>query len=328
MLDVAVIGAGPVGLACAIEAKRANLSAVVVEKGSIVNSLVGYPTQMEFFSTPNLIEIGGHPFTTRRYKPIREEALDYYAGVATAEDLKLSLFNRVRSISGTKGSFELAGDSSTISARRVIVATGFFDVPIKLEIPGEDLSKVTHYYKEPYRYFGQRVAIIGNKNSAAKAALDCHRHHAEVTLIVRDEELSSSIKYWLKPDLQNRIDRGEVRALFEAVVTQIDEKSITVNHGSNKGVIIENDFVLAMTGYKPDYPMLSSWQIEFDDDVARTPHHDASTFESSRPGIYLAGTVCGGLHTSRWFIENGREHAAAIIKHISAGLKGSQNLPR
>ena len=320
MVDVAIIGAGPVGIACAVAAKRGGLTSCVIDKGSIVNSLIGYPTQMEFFSTPDLIEVGDHPFPTSRYKPTREEALDYYSGVAARENLNCSLYNPIEDIFGNVGQFEVSGQRENIFARRVIVATGFFDVPVLMDVPGEDLPKVIHYYKEPYSFFGQRVAVVGAKNSAAKAALDCHRHHADVTLIIRGDDLSQSVKYWLRPDLQNRIQRGEIKAHFGSVVTEISPDSITIADRGGSQTDLPNDFVLAMTGYRPDFEMLETWGLTFADDEARTPIFDAGSFETEREGVYIAGTVCGGLHTSRWFIENGREHAAVIAQHIKQTL--------
>ena len=223
MHDVIVIGAGPVGLACAIEARRHGLSALVIDKGTLVNSIVGYPARMEFFSTPELIEIGGHPFPVQGYKPTREEAIEYYRGVAAREGIPIRLYERVLEVRGTKPAFTVVTDKGQHAGRHVIVAIGFFDVPNRLDVPGQDLSKVTHYYTEPYRYVRQKVAIVGAKNSAAKAALDCHRHGAEVTLVVRTRALSDKIKYWIKPDLENRIREGSIRAYFDAAVEGIRE---------------------------------------------------------------------------------------------------------
>jgi thioredoxin reductase (NADPH) len=318
MHDVIVVGAGPVGLACAIETRRHGLSALVIDKGTLVNSIVGYPARMEFFSTPELIEIGGHPFPVQGYKPTREEALEYYRGVAAREGIPIRLYERVLEVRGTKPAFTVVTDKGQHAGRHVIVAVGFFDVPNRLDVPGQDLPKVTHYYTEPYRYVRQKVAIVGAKNSAAKAALDCHRHGAEVTLVVRAPALSDKIKYWIKPDLENRIREGSIRAYFDTAVEAIRETSIVLR--TPGGVEeIANDWVVAMTGYRPDYRFLEALHIAIGDDVYRTPVFDEATFETSRPGIYLAGTVCGGYHTSRWFIENGRFHAAQIIKHVTQG---------
>jgi thioredoxin reductase (NADPH) len=318
MHDVIVVGAGPVGLACAIEAKRQGLSALVIDKGTLVNSIVGYPARMEFFSTPELIEIGGHPFPVQGYKPTREEAIEYYRGVAAREAIPIRLYERVLDVRGTKAAFTIVTDRGEHAARHVVVAIGFFDVPNRLDVPGHDLPKVTHYYSEPYRYVRQKVAVIGAKNSAAKAALDCHRHGADVTLVVRAPALSEKIKYWIKPDLENRIKEGSIRARFNTAVETIRETSIVLR--TPRGVEeIANDWVVAMTGYRPDYRFLEALQISIADDAYRTPVFDEATFETSRPGLYLAGTVCGGYHTSRWFIENGRFHASQIVKHMTQG---------
>ena len=324
MHDVLVIGAGPVGLACGIAAKRRGLAALILDKGALVNSLIGYPTNLEFFSTPERLEIGGHPFATQSYKPSREEALDYYRRVAEAEQrstedapgLSLRLYERAQRIDGTDGAFAVHTNKGAHEARKVIIATGFFDVPNRLGVPGEDLAKVTHYFKEAYPYAGQRVAVIGAKNSAAKAALSCYRNGAAVTLIVRGPAISDAVKYWIKPDLENRIEEGSITARFGATVTAITEDSVHIDTPSGPDEIA-NNFVLAMTGYRPDFPMLEAFGLAFKDDDACTPVFDPETFETNRPGVYLAGTVCGGLATSRWFIENGRHHAAQIARHIT-----------
>jgi bacillithiol disulfide reductase len=316
MHDVIVIGAGPVGLACAIEANREHLSSRVIEKGSLVNSIVGYPAQMEFFSTPDLIEIGGYPFPVQGYKPTREEAVEYYRGVAQREALDIALYERVLDVRGSRGDFTVVTDKASHPARHIVVSTGFFDQPNALNVPGEHLAKVTHYYREPYPYVRQKVAIVGARNSAAKAALDCYRHGAEVTLIVRAPELSDKIKYWIRPDLENRIKEGSIRVFLNTTIEQIHESAIVLR--TPDGVReIANDWVLAMTGYHPDYGFLEHLGLTFADDGFRTPVYDEATFETTRPGVYVAGTVCGGYQTSRWFIENGRFHARQIMKHIA-----------
>lgn len=316
MHDVLVIGAGPVGLATAIEARRAGLSALVVEKGALVNSIVGYPARMEFFSTPDLIEIGGHPFPVQGYKPTREEGLEYYRGVAAREGLDVRLYERVLAVRGVQGAFGVVTSRGDHAARHVVVAVGFYDRPNLLGVPGEDLQKVTHYYREPYPYVGQKVAVVGAKNSAAKAALDCHRHGAEVTLIVRGGAVSDKVKYWIKPDLDNRIKEGSIRAFFDTTVAEIRPASLILATPQGEREIA-NDWVLAMTGYRPDYTLLEAFGIAVRSDEARTPVFDETTFETNRKGVYLAGTVCGGLNTGRWFIENGRFHARQIVAHIT-----------
>ena len=246
-VDVAVIGAGPVGLACAIECGRRDLTVRVFDKGAIVNSLLGYPTNMEFFSTPDLLEIGGHPFPTLGYKPVREEAIDYYRRVAYAEEIDLWLYEPVLAVDGNEGAFIVRSEQEDTEASAVIVVTGFFDVPRLLDVEGEDLPKVAHYYKEPFAYSGQEVAVIGAKNSAAKAALECYRHGAQVTMIVRGPEIGRSVKYWIRPDLENRIREGAIRAMFNTEVVRIEPKAIVLRNASGT-FSLQNDWVLAMTG--------------------------------------------------------------------------------
>jgi thioredoxin reductase (NADPH) len=318
MHDLVVIGAGPVGLACAVEARRAGLSALVVEKGTLVNSIVGYPARMEFFSTPELIEIGGHPFPVPHYKPTREDAIEYYRTVAAREQLDVRLYERVLEVQGTRGNFRVVTDRGEHEAAHVVITIGFFDFPNRLDVPGEELPHVTHYYREPYPYVGQHVAVIGAKNSAAKAALDCYRHGARVTLVVRGPALSEKIKYWIRPDLENRIKEGSVRAFFNTSVREIRRESIVLQ--TPQGIQeLENRWVLALTGYHPDFAFLERLGLTFAADGFRTPVYDSTTFETTRPGVYIAGTVCGGYQTSRWFIENGRFHARQIAKHIAEG---------
>jgi thioredoxin reductase (NADPH) len=318
MLDVVVIGAGPVGLACAIEAARQGLTSRVIDKGTLVNSIVGYPARMEFFSTPELIEIGGHPFPVRQYKPAREDALEYYRTVAARERLDVRLYETVLAVEGSRGAFTIRTSRGEHSARAIVVAIGFFDLPNLMNVPGERLPKVTHYYREPYSYVGQRVAVIGARNSAAKAALDCHRYGADVTLVMRCAEISPKVKYWIKPDLENRIKEGSIRAYFNTTVEEIREDTLVLNTPDGP-TEIGNDWVLALTGYHPDYEFLETLGLSFAADEHRTPIFDETTFETTRPGVYIAGTVCGGYQTSRWFIENGRFHARQIAAHLARG---------
>jgi thioredoxin reductase (NADPH) len=316
--DLVVIGAGPVGLACAIEARRRDLTVRVLDKGALVNSILNYPLNMEFFSTPELIEIGGHPFPVRRYKPTREDALEYYNLVTSREALEVRLYDPVQQLHGDRGDFTVITEHARHTARHIVVATGFFDRPNLLNVPGEHLAKVTHYYREPYPFAGQKVAVVGAKNSAAKAALDCFRHGAQVTMIVRPPTLSTSIKYWIRPDLENRIREGSIKALFETSVHEIRDGMLLVQTGGTVQAI-PNDWVLAMTGYHPDFSFLERLGITFAHDGDRVPIYNETTFETTRPGVYIAGTVCGGYNTSRWFIENGRFHARQIVTHITGG---------
>ena len=317
-LDAVVIGAGPVGLACALEIQRQGLTVAVVDKGALVNSLVGYPTQMEFFSTPELLEIGGHPFPMASYKPHREDALDYYQRVATAEKLDLRLYERVTGLRGQVDDFVVETSKGELATRAVVVATGFFDVPNLMNIPGETLPHVNHYYKEPYAHADRDVVVVGAKNSSAKAALALARAGARVTLIVRGAEVAEAVKYWIRPDLLNRIKEGRIKAYFNATIDAITPHSVEVTtpEGSRS---IKADYVYALTGYRPDYSLLVDMlALPLDEsDPALPPIFDAETHETARPGVFVAGTVCGGLATSRWFIENGRHHAQLIAATLA-----------
>jgi len=318
MLDVLIIGAGPVGLACALETQRKGLKVAIVEKGALVNSLVGYPTNMEFFSTPELLEIGGYPFPTAHYKPLREDALDYYQRVARDEKLTIRLHEKVQQLDGEQGNFTVTTDKGEILTRNVIVATGFYDLPNPLQVPGEDLPHVSHYYKEPYQHVMQNVVVIGAKNSSAKAALQLTRAGARVTLLVRGPEVSDSVKYWIRPDLVNRIAEGRITAHFNTTITAIRPGVVEVRTPDGP-LTIPTDFVYALTGYHPDEALLGRLGIEPDPaDEARAPLFDPATHETTRPGVFVAGTVCGGRATSRWFIENGRHHAQLIAAHLAA----------
>jgi thioredoxin reductase (NADPH) len=325
-LDAVVIGAGPVGLACALEIQRRGLAVTVVDKGALVNSIVGYPTNMEFFSTPELLEIGGYPFPMASYKPHREDGLDYYQRVAAAEKLDLRLYERVTGLRGQAGDFVVETEKGELAARAVVVATGFFDVPNYMGVPGEELPHVNHYYKEPYAHAGQDVVVVGAKNSSAKAALSLVRSGARVTLVVRGPEVSESVKYWIRPDLLNRIKEGRITAYFNTAIDAITPTTveITTPEGPRS---IRADYVYALTGYRPDYSLLVDMlALPLDEkDSAKPPIFDTETHETARPGVYVAGTVCGGLATSRWFIENGRHHAQLIAQALKAAT--IENVP-
>ncbi|RZL14031.1 MAG: YpdA family putative bacillithiol disulfide reductase [Hymenobacter sp.] len=317
-LDAVVIGAGPVGLACALEIQRQGRTVAVVDKGALVNSLVGYPTQMEFFSTPELLEIGGHPFPMASYKPHREDALDYYQRVAATERLDLRLYERVTGLRGQAGNFVVETSKGEIATRAVVVATGFFDVPNRMNIPGEDLPHVNHYFKEPYAHAGQNVVVIGAKNSSAKAALSLARAGARVTLVVRGPEVAETVKYWIRPDLLNRIKEGRITAYFNTTIDAFTPTTVEVTTPDGP-LSLQADYVYALTGYRPDYTLLVDMlALPLDEtDLAKPPIFDVTTHETARPGVYVAGTVCGGLATSRWFIENGRHHAQLIAQALA-----------
>ena len=314
-LDVVIIGAGPIGLCCAIEAKRNNLSYVVIDKGCLVNSLYNYPKNMTFFSTSDKLEIGEVPFISHNAKPTKSEALEYYRRVVSSWELDINLYEEVKDIK-KKDDFEVTTDKGNYSAKKIILSTGFYDLPYKLDVPGEDLPKVKHYYDEPHPYFGMKVAVVGAANSAVDVALETYRKGAkEVTMIVREPSLSESVKYWVKPDVENRIKEGSIKSFFNSNIKEITRESIHINTPDGD-VTIENDFVLAMTGYQPDFSFLKKIGIDIGDDKHKTPVHDPDTMMTNVDGIYLAGVICGGLKTNKWFIENSRDHSKIIVGDI------------
>jgi len=312
--DVLIIGAGPIGMACAIEAQKANLSYVIIEKGALVNSLFNYPVFMTFFSTSQKLEIGGVPFVTINPKPNRNEAVEYYRRVAEKFDLKINLFERVQQVVKNEADvFEIKTSKTDYTAGNVIVATGFYDVPLLMNVPGEDLPKVTHYYKDPHLYAFQNVVVVGANNSGVDAALETYRKGANVTMVVRSGELGPHVKYWVRPDIQNRIKEGEVAALFDSELVEIREGEVDIK--TSEGIkTIPNDFVIAMTGYQPDFSMLRKFGIDLPETLC--PAYNEETMETNVKGLYLAGVVCGGLDTHKLFIENSRVHAEMIVKNI------------
>ena len=313
--DLCIIGAGPIGICCAIEAKKNNLSYVIIDKGCLVNSLYNYPKNMTFFSTSDKLEIGDVPFISHNSKPTKSEALEYYRRVVSSWKLDINLYEEVNKIT-KKENFEVVTSKGKYISKNVVVSTGFYDLPYKLNVPGEDLDKVKHYYDEPHPYFGMKVAVVGAANSAVDVALETYRKGAEeVTMIVREPNLSESVKYWVKPDVENRINEGSIKSYFNSNIKKIDSKSITVSTPEGE-VVIENDFVLAMTGYQPDFSFLERIGIKIGDDEHTTPFHDPDTMETNVKGIYLAGVICGGLKTNKWFIENSRDHSKIIIEEI------------
>lgn len=323
LLDAVIVGAGPTGLACGIELKRRGLRARLFDKGCLTNSLYHYPTQMTFFTTPELLEIGGIPMTSLGEKPVRVEALKYYRRVVQHYGLDVRQYEPVLSFEGEPGDFTVRtrdrhGRENLCRCRCVILATGYYDRPNLLNVPGEDLPKVTHYYKEPHPYFDQDVLVVGGKNSAAIAALELYRAGARVTLVHRRDRLSDSIKYWIRPDIENRIRSGEIAAYFSSVVKEIRQDSVDLQ--APDGLItIPNDFVFALTGYHPDTDFLSRHGIVFNPETQR-PRVDPETLESERKGVYLAGVLVAGMHTNEIFIENGRFHGAQIAEAIAKRL--------
>ncbi|HWD88384.1 MAG TPA: YpdA family putative bacillithiol disulfide reductase [Mucilaginibacter sp.] len=316
MLNILIIGGGPIGIACALAAQKAGLEYQVIEKGCLVNSLYNYPSTMTFFSTSELLEIGGIPFVTIRNKPNRDEALEYYRRVAVSNHLKVNLFEEVLSVTRTDEHYDIGTSKATYEAKNVIVATGFYDIANKLGIPGEELSKVRHYYKDPHYYAMQKVVVVGSSNSAIDVALETYRKGAEVTLVIRDAEVSHRVKYWVRPDVLNRIKEGSIKALFNSNLSAVREQEVDIQTPEGK-ITIPNDYVMAMTGYRPDFAFLRKLGIKLLD-TKSIPEYNHETMETNQEGMYLAGVVCGGTDTHLWFIENSRIHADMIVNDIVA----------
>lgn len=316
-LDLLIIGGGPIGLACGLQAKLAGLNYLIIEKGALVNSLYNYPANMTFFSTSERLEIGGVPFVSLNAKPTRNEALEYYRRVAESHQLQIRLFETVVSVASENEDFMVETSKGKYLACNIVLATGFFDLPVMLNVPGEDLPKVTHYYKEPHFYYRQKVAVVGANNSAVDAALETWRKGAEVTMIVRESAIGERVKYWARPDIINRIEEGSIKAWFNAHITRIEPHQIAIQ--TPDGIVtLENDYVIAATGYQPNYDLLELLDIELSNDDRRAPLYNPQTQESSRKGVYLAGVVCGGMETHVWFIENSRVHAERIVGDVVA----------
>jgi bacillithiol disulfide reductase len=313
--DLIIIGAGPIGLACGIEAKKAGLDYAIIEKGCLVNSLYHYPLNMTFFSTSERLEIGGVPFISNSPKPTRSEALEYYRRVCTTWQLQVNLYEKVEDVKKEQTAFHVKTSKGEYQSKAVILALGFYDLPYLLHVEGEELPKVKHYYDEPHPYFGQKVAVIGAANSAVDVALETWRKGAEVTMIIREDAIRESVKYWVKPDIENRIKEGSIKAYFNSEVIRITPNSIEI-HTPVGNEILQNDYVLAMTGYQPPFDFMKSMGITFHDDEFQTPVYNDETMESNVPDLYLAGVVCGGLKTNKWFIENSRVHAEIIMKYV------------
>jgi len=336
--SIIIIGGGPIGIACALEAKKARLSYLILEKGTLVNSLYNYPTNMTFFSTSERLEIGNIPFVSNNAKPTRAEALEYYRRVAVSNSVNIRLFEEVTGVRtkiqdprsqrskgkkekiNHKSNFLVKTNKQKYTAENIIVATGFYDIPYLLNVPGEDLPKVKHYYDDPHFYAFQKVAVIGASNSAVDAALETWRKGADVTMIIRGPEVGKRVKYWVRPDIDNRIKEGSIKAFFNATVKEIKPKSITIQTGTETHVI-PNDWVLSMTGYQPNLAFLKKLGVQLSKDAVRKPEYNEKTHESNVPGIYLAGVICGGMNTHRLFIENSRVHATHIIRSIKRKSK-------
>jgi|TARA_B100001093_G_scaffold420506_1_gene412448 thioredoxin reductase (NADPH) len=316
MKDVVIIGAGPIGLACGIEAVKKGLDYLIFDKGCLVNSLYNYPLNMTFFSTSDKLEIGEVPFISHNSKPTRAEALEYYRRVASQWKLNLKLYESINNIEKLENNFSIITPKGKFSSKSVVVATGFYDKPFMLNVAGENLPKVKHYYTEPHPYFGMDIVVVGAANSAVDVALETYRKGAKsVTMIIREKEIGSNVKYWARPDIINRIKEGNIKAYFEASITEIKEDVVLFEDKMGKHEI-SNDYVLAMTGYEPNFEMLEKLGVKFHDDLFKTPVFNDKTMESNSEGVYLAGVVCGGYKTNKWFIENSREHALTVMGAI------------
>jgi thioredoxin reductase (NADPH) len=314
--DIIIIGGGPIGLACGLEAQKAGLSYLILEKGCLVNSLYNYPVNMTFFSTSERLEIGDVPFVSNNAKPTRNEALEYYRRVAIHKKLNIRLFEAVLAVkSAEKETYEIVTNKRTYEATHVVIASGFYDIPQKLGVKGEDLAKVTHYYKDPHFYAFQKVLVVGANNSAVDAALETWRKGADVTMVIRGGVVGERVKYWAKPDIENRIKEGSIKAYFNSEVEEITESFVIIK--TPEGLVeVENDWVISMTGYQPNLDFLRKIGINLSDDAIMKPQYDETNMETNLKNIYLAGVICGGMNTHSLFIENSRVHAERIIEKI------------
>jgi thioredoxin reductase (NADPH) len=313
--DLMIIGGGPIGLSCGIAAARNGLSHVILEKGALVNSLYNYPLNMTFFSTSEKLEIGNVPFISINPKPTRDEALEYYRRVALHWNLDVRVYEKAERVDGVKGAFTVTTSKGVYTCRDIVISTGFYDLPNLMGVPGEDLPKVHHYYKEAHPFFGQDVLVVGAANSAVDVALETMRKGARVTMVVREPSIRETVKYWVRPDIENRIKEGTVKAYFNSSVKAIRPTEVDIETPEGM-VTIANDHVMAMTGYLPDFTFLRSMGISLGTDEYRIPVHNPDTMRTNVPGIYLAGVICGGMLTNKWFIENSRDHGDRIVSDI------------
>lgn len=313
--ELGIIGAGPIGLSCAIEAQKAGIDYMIFEKGTLANSIYNYPTNMTFFSTSEKLELDGIPFTSIAPKPNRQEALEYYRRVAESRHIKMRLYEGVDQMKKSSEGFQLITPKGKYNMRFLVLATGFYDIPNSIGVPGEDLPKVFHYYKEPWPFVRQKVVVVGANNSAVDAALECWRKGAEVTMVIRGDAIGEKVKYWKKPDIENRIKEGSINAYFNSNLKEITQHTITVNTPDGEDRL-DNDFVLAMTGYHPNYRFFEQLGVEWGEDRWKSPCYDEEHHETNVPGLYLAGVVCGGMNTREFFIENSIDHAGRIVRHI------------
>ncbi|NBC57047.1 MAG: YpdA family putative bacillithiol disulfide reductase, partial [Bacteroidetes bacterium] len=298
------------------EAKKRNLSYVIIEKGALVNSLYHYPANMTFFSTSEKLEIDGIPFISKNAKPTKQEALEYYRRVATSNDLNINLFEAVENVDKLKNNFRVKTSKQKYDAKNIIIATGFYDIPNKLNVPGEDSDKVFHYYNDPHYFVNQDVIVVGASNSAVDAALEIYRKGGRVTMIVRGKEIGQRVKYWVRPDIINRIEEGSIKAYFNSEITKIKKDTVEFKDENGKIQQIKNDYVLALTGYKPNFNFLKKLGVKLSSDKTKLPEYNKQTMETNVKGLYLAGVICGGMETHKWFIENSRIHAKMIVEDI------------
>lgn len=313
--DVLIIGGGPIGIACALECQKNKLDYVVLEKGALVNSLFNYPLNMTFFSTSEKLEIGGIPFISNNPKPHRDEALEYYRRVAKSYDLNINLYEKVQSIKKKGNLFQIESNKEHYTAKNIIIATGFYDIPNTLNVPGENLPKVSHYYKEAHPFVMQKTIVVGASNSAVDTALEIWQKGGDVTMIVRGPSIGERVKYWVKPNIENRIEEGSIKAYFNAEIKEIKETEVIISTPEGDKVL-ENDFVVALTGYQPNLDFLRNIGISLSDNGKYLPQYNPETMESNVKGVYLAGVICGGMETHKWFIENSRIHAEIIASDI------------
>ena len=319
--DIIIIGGGPIGIACALEAQKKNISYLILEKGCLVNSLYHYPTNMTFFSTSEKLELADIPFISNNPKPGKREALEYYRRITTSNKININLFEKVSSVkTEADNSHIITTQKAKYQAENVIVATGFYDIPNYLGVPGEDLPKVSHYYNDPHYYSTQKTLVVGASNSAVDAALEIYRKGGDVTMIVRKPEIGERVKYWVRPDIINRIEEGSIKAYYKANLTEIRENEVVIDTPEGDK-ILENDFVLLLTGYRPNFGFLQDMGIKLSNDGRKIPEYNEETMETNVPGIFLAGVICGGVETHKWFIENSRIHARIIMEHISTKEK-------
>jgi len=329
--NLIIVGGGPIGIACALEAKKHKIDYLILEKGPLVNSLYNYPVNMTFFSTSERLEIGNVPFVSNNAKPTRNEALEYYRRVAKDNHINIRLFEKVTDVkfedTGIKAqasnsmvrTYQVLTSKSTYSCNFIVLATGFYDIPYLLNVAGENLPKVKHYYNDPHFYAFQKVIVVGAQNSAVDAALETWRKGADVTMVVRGPEIGRRVKYWVKPDIENRIKEGSIKAYFNSNLKEIRDNEVDIDTPGGL-VTIKNDWVIAMTGYQPNLSFLNKMGVELCDDEVRKPVYSEETHETNQPNIYLAGVICGGMNTHRLFIENSREHAEKILKNIAQKL--------